>query len=299
MKRSGSDNLIKKSQKNNYKNLFGLGRVIINAVFPPKCSGCGSFFKPGKSNLKKIPDAIIKNSNSPETISLSFQLLMAPFLCSTCFENFLPVESPFCSQCGIMFKSRVTDDHICGECLADPKNYGKARSSGAYDRALMEVIHALKYRGRIELAQPLGLLLFAVFINYWDPLDIDLILPAPLHVTRFRKRGFNQAFLLIKEWPKIAKNLGFMLSETQINKDVLVRNRNTGQQTGLDRSGRKKNIKNAFSLKRSKLINGKRILLVDDVYTTGATVNECARILLRGGAKRVDVLTLAHTMKTF
>jgi ComF family protein len=195
-----------------------------------------------------------------------------------------------------MFKSRETDEHICSECFDFPKNYGKARSSGIYERVLMEVIHALKYRGRIEFARPLGLFLFSTFISHWDPRRIDLILPVPLHITRFRKRGFNQAFLFIRKWPGIAKNLGFMLSDIQIDRDALVRSRKTMQQTGLDRRSRKKNMKNAFSLNKPKLINGKRILLVDDVYTTGATVDECARILLHGGAKKVDVLTLAHTI---
>ncbi|MBL0731947.1 MAG: ComF family protein [Desulfosarcina sp.] len=195
-----------------------------------------------------------------------------------------------------MFKGREADDHLCGECIDFPKKYGKARSSGIYDRALMKVIHALKYRGRIEFARPLGLLLFSTFISHWDPQRIDLILPVPLHIKRFRKRGFNQAFLLIRKWPVIAKKLGFMLSDIQINRDALAKNRNIGQQTGLDRTSRKKNVKNAFSLNNSALINEKRILLVDDVYTTGATVNECARILLLGGAKNVDVLTLAHTI---
>ena len=285
-------------QKINHKNLLlYLGRGIISAVFPYKCPACGSFFKPDNyAAMNSINNTVTRDSILSAPSQLSFKLLMDRFLCPSCSQDFLAVESPVCSKCGIMFKSREADDHICGECFDSPKNYGKARSSGIYERALMEVIHALKYRGRIEFARPLGLLLFSTFISHWGPQGIDLILPVPLHITRFRKRGFNQAFLLIRQWPGIAKNLGFMLSGKHINRDALGRSRNTGQQTGLDRTSRKKNMKKAFSLNRPELINGKRILLVDDVYTTGATVDECARILLLGGAKNVDVLTLAHTM---
>jgi ComF family protein len=195
-----------------------------------------------------------------------------------------------------MFTGRDADDHPCGECIDYPKAYEKARSFGIYDRALMKLIHALKYKGRVELSRPLGFLLFSTLIRYWAPERIDLIMPVPLHIKRFRKRGFNQAFLFIRQWPALAKDTGFRLPNKKISRDVLVKNRQTVRQTGLDRTSRKKNVKNAFSLKQPGLIKGKRILIVDDVYTTGATVNECARILMRGGAKNVDVLTLAHTM---
>jgi len=278
--------------------LHYIGEAIINAVFPSKCHACGILFKPDQhGTIKSINNTITRDAIFSASEQLSFKSLMTPFLCSTCSHDFLPVESPICSKCGIMFTSREADDHICGECIDSPKNYGKARSSGIYNRVLMQVIHALKYKGLIELASPLGMLLFCTFINHWDPQKIDLIIPVPLHIKRFRQRGFNQAFLLIRKWPLIAKSMGFMLSDTQINRDALVKSRNTGHQTGLDRTDRKKNVKNAFSLHCSGLIKEKRILLIDDVYTTGATIDECARILMRGGAQNVDVLTLAHTMR--
>ena len=276
--------------------LHYLGKTIINAVFPPKCRACGILFKPDRHAA--INNTITKDSIFSGTEQLSFNSLMSPFLCSACSHDFLPVETPVCSKCGIMFTSREGDDHLCGECIDSPKNYGKARSSGIYNRTLIKVIHALKYKGLIELAAPLGLLLFSTFIKHWELEKIDLIIPVPLHIKRFRKRGFNQAFLLIRKWPVIAKNMGFRLLDSQINRDALFRNRDTGQQTGLDRTNRKKNVKNAFSIHTPALIKGKRILLVDDVYTTGATIDECARILMGGGARNVDVLTLAHTMKS-
>ena len=158
----------------------------------------------------------------------------------------------------------------------------------------MKLIHALKYKGRVELARPLGQLLFSTFIRYWVPERIDLIMPVPLHVKRFRKRGFNQAFLLISKWPALAKDMGFTLPNKKISRDVLVKNRHTDRQTGLDRASRKKNVKNAFSLKKPGLINGKRILVVDDVYTTGATLNACTNALKNAGASRIIGITAAR-----
>ncbi len=274
-----------------------MGRAFINAVFPCKCQSCGSFFKPDQgAAINSISNTAGRDSLLSGPAQTSFRILTGQFLCSPCAHDFQSVESPMCTTCGIMFKSRKADDHPCGECIDSPKTYGKARSSGIYDRALMKLIHALKYKGRVELARPLGLLLFSTFIRYWVPERIDLIMPVPLHIKRFRKRGFNQAFLFIRQWPALAKDMGFILPNKKISRDVLVKNRHTARQTGLDRRSRKKNVNNAFSLKQPGLINGKKILIVDDVYTTGATVNECARILMHGGAKKVDVLTLAHTM---
>ena len=140
------------------------------------------------------------------------------------------------------------------------------------------------------------MLLFSAFINFWGINSIDIIVPVPLHIKRFRKRGFNQAYLLVRDWKQIAENLNIGLSNIRIDTDVLTRSRWTDPQTGLDRKKRMTNIKNAFSVRDETIIKNKRILLVDDVYTTGATVNECAKALLRCNAEYVDVLTLARAM---
>ena len=125
---------------------------------------------------------------------------------------------------------------------------------------------------------------------------MDLIVPVPLHVKKLKKRGFNPSFLLVKDWIRIAEFLHVKVPDIPINIDVLERKRWTEPQTGLGRKERLANVKNAFHIKNGSKINGKSILIVDDVYTTGATVNECAKVLLKGGAGQVDVLTLARAI---
>ena len=171
-----------------------------------------------------------------------------------------------------------------------------ARSAGIYDMALMEAIHCLKYKGKRQLSSPLGVILFSTFIRHWKTKDIDMVIPVPLHIKRFKKRGFNQAYLLIRNWPKIAESVNVSFSDVNICKDILVRQTLTDPQTGLNRKKRMANVKHAFSLKRPSDVKGKRILLVDDVLTTGATADACAHTLMRGGAACVDVLTLAQTL---
>jgi len=195
-----------------------------------------------------------------------------------------------------MFKSRQGSDHVCGECLDSPKKFGIARSLGAYEKILMRAIHCLKYGGKVQLAHPFGMLLFSTFIRIWDTNRIDVIVPVPLHRKKLKSRGFNPSFLIVRNWTRISEMLNFDGPGIPVARDVLIRRRWTDPQTALDRKTRLANIKNAFSIKDSFEITGKRILLVDDVYTTGATANECCRTLLSGGAEHVDVLTLARAM---
>jgi len=171
-----------------------------------------------------------------------------------------------------------------------------ARSSGVYDRVLMKTIHRLKYNGKIQLAGPLGMLLFVTFIHCWANETIDWIIPVPLHAKRMRKRGFNPSFLLVRNWAYYANAMQTKRPCISVDRNTLVRKRWTEPQTGLVRTQRMANIKNAFGINAAMDIIGKRILLVDDVFTTGATVDECAKVLLHGGAERVDVLTLARAV---
>ncbi len=273
-------------------------RAIIAAlqetVFPTRCIVCRAFLdnKQRKSLFQDFYDGASFDCQN----RLSFQNLMTGFLCPTCLKGFVPVEPPICPVCGIMFKSREGEDHVCGECLTAPKKFRISRSSGVYGREFIAVIHCLKYKGKIQLARPLGMLLFSAFISLWNINSIDIIVPVPLHIKRFRKRGFNQAYLLVRDWKRIAENLNIGLSNIKIDTNVLIRNRWTDPQTGLDRKKRMTNIKNAFDISDHAMIKNKRILLVDDVYTTGATANECAKALLRANAEYVDVLTLARAM---
>jgi ComF family protein len=171
-----------------------------------------------------------------------------------------------------------------------------ARAPLVYDQTILNVVHCYKYKGKIQLAGPLGGLLLATFNCFWDKDSIDVIVPVPLHFKRLRKRGFNQVFLLIRNWKKFAAASHIDLSGVRIERNAIVRAASTSPQTGLGRKARMTNIKNAFKIQYKEKIKDKTILLVDDVYTTGATVNECARLLLKGGANHVDVLTLARAI---
>ena len=296
--------------------LIRIANTFKQALFPTRCLVCRSFFHSGQHNICDLKPGA-KHSDSSNiaqkfiekkelasahdnyylgNIPKVFDKLMAPFLCPACTSGFFPVESPKCSKCGIMFKSRQGEDHLCGECLDSPKRFQIARSAGIYKYTLMAVIHCFKYKGKIQLARPLGTLLLAAFVSFWDKMSIDLIVPVPLHSKKLRMRGFNPSFLLVKDWVHAAKFLNVRLPDIPVGVNVLARRRWTEPQTGLGRKERLANIKNAFNISDGSKITGKRILLVDDVYTTGATVNECAKVLLKGGAGHVDVLTLARAV---
>lgn len=188
-----------------------------------------------------------------------------------------------------MFSGRVGPDHRCGDCIRRPKYYCRARSAVLYTDGFRQLVHQFKYRGRLQLAGPMGDILLAAFLRFWDSGDIDLILPVPLHPKRFRQRGFNQAYRLVSDW----KHQGNGLVATT---RLLVKLRATVPQTGLGKARRRRNIRNAFGVRKPEAIRSQRVLLIDDVYTTGATADECARVLLQYGAARVDVLTLARAV---
>jgi ComF family protein len=296
--------------------LIRIANTFKQALFPTRCLVCGSLFHVAAheicdaeegdmgayhSNITQefIEKQVVTYTHGNyylDNLPKVFGKWMAPFLCPICTSGFLPVESPQCSKCGMVFKSREGEDHVCGECLNSPKRFQIARSAGIYQNTLMAVIHCFKYKGKIQLSQPLGILLFAAFINFWKKINMDLIVPVPLHVKKLRMRGFNPSFLLVKDWMRSAEFLHVEAPDIPIDINVLERKRWTEPQTGLGRKQRLANIKNAFHIRNGSKITGKRILLVDDVYTTGATVNECAKVLLKGGAKHVDVLTLARAV---
>jgi ComF family protein len=294
--------------------------AVKEAFFPTRCLTCGSFYRVDKvfpANLKSILQALNRGdlndffsgyflkAGKPYSDNLEkdsradariFAILTAPQICAKCAGTFLPLESPICSTCGIVFQSRAAEDHLCGECLNTPKSFGMARSAGVYAKVVMAAIHCLKYNGKIQLARPLGMLLFLIFCRYWNENRPDLIIPVPLHNKKLRHRGFNPSFLLVKEWAAITRALTDGFPVIPVSGDNLLRTKWTKSQTGLGRKERLKNIKNAFSVNDPSKINRKKILLIDDVYTTGATAKECAKVLLNAGASNVDVLTLARAM---
>ena len=211
---------------------------------------------------------------------------MAPLVCPTCLKPLIPPTSPLCPRCGLMFTSRIGIDHWCGVCIRRPPGFSKARAAGVYDRTLMGAIQRFKYHGKTQLARPLGRLLALTLNRHWHASAIDAMVPVPLHRKRLRQRGFDQVTLLLRAapWP------------VAVHTDVLTRVRATPPQTDLRRRARRANVRKAFRVVQPSRVRGQRLLLIDDVFTTGATVDECSRTLLQQGATRVDVLTLARAM---
>jgi ComF family protein len=271
--------------RSSFKHVY---KIFLDAIFPSRCIICKSFFY-----RDNFPDLF--QFEKTDLTKVSFHKVMGRFLCSDCLYDFTEVGSPKCSVCGFMFKSRQGEDRLCGKCIKNPLKYRKARAYGLYDRALKTSIHRLKYHQKTYLAEPLGLLLFSTFINNWNPEDIHVIIPTPLHTGRLKNRGFNQTFQLIKTWPEWLKKSGLNPFHVMIDQDILFRKRKTKAQVGMGRKERIANIKGVFEVRNRTKIDSKNVLLIDDVLTTGATANECAKTLLKNGARNVDVLTLAHT----
>jgi ComF family protein len=223
---------------------------------------------------------------------------MNRFLCSACLMDFQPAQSPLCSRCGAVFTAFEGEDHLCEHCIRAPRHFHQARAAGIYEGALKRMIQDFKFHGKIHLARPFGLLMLHAFYDIYTQKAStipDTVVPVPLHDRRRRTRGFNQAFLLANHLIDLNRQHpgpGFPALET--DRDILLRCRWTSPQTGLNKDRRKTNIANAFRVNAPEKAAGKHILLIDDVYTTGATVDECARILIRANAARVDVLTLAR-----
>jgi ComF family protein len=225
-----------------------------------------------------------------------FKAWMSAYLCQRCAGQFGEVRSPLCVQCGEPFVSPHGPDHLCGQCLEQPFHFQKARAAGLYQGALRAVIHHLKYQYRDNLAQPLGRLLWQTLRTHWEPAALDRIVPVPLHPRRLRQRGFNQAYALIRQWPGLARQSGLAVGPDWIDPAVLRRHKITQPQTGLSKKERAANLRQAFQVTAPDRIQGQRILLVDDVFTTGATADACAQALLKAGAAEISVLTLARAV---
>ncbi|MEW5910349.1 MAG: phosphoribosyltransferase family protein, partial [Thermodesulfobacteriota bacterium] len=181
-------------------------------------------------------------------------------------------------------------------CAESGGYFQKARAAGVYGGVLSDLVHRFKYQGTVQVARPLGLLLFIVFVRNWKDDSIHLVHPVPLFRRRFRKRGFNQAYLLIRDWPYYSNVYALPEFPYQIRKEVLKKKIQTKAQTLMSRDERRLNLRDAFIVTDPAAVADKRVLVVDDVMTTGTTADECARTLLASGAERVDILTLARAM---
>ena len=212
-----------------------------------------------------------------------------PFFCRACWESIAPFKEPLCPRCGQPFDSPLalthSPGHQCRACREKPPRFDCALSPYPYEGVLEQAIRLFKYRRRDALARPLADLML-VWADRLPP--VDLVMPVPLHPARLRAREFNQSLLLAD---RIARRLGLPLSF-----EHLERIRQTRPQTELDRKDRARNVRRAFAVRDPDGLEGRRVLLVDDVLTTGATANDCARALRRAGAASVTVLTLARRL---
>lgn len=215
-----------------------------------------------------------------------------PGFCASCYASILTPASPLCTLCGLPFATRAGQDHLCGSCAGTRPHFGRARAATLYaahapvDDPLKSTIQAYKYNRDVSLAPVLAKLL----IDH-APLpaeEYDVLVPVPLHPERLRWRGFNQAHLLARRFAPSR--------HPTVDPFALRRIRATRPQVELSGVARRGNVAGAFRAPQPNRISGKRILLVDDVYTTGATVNECSRVLLEAGARGVDVLVLARAV---
>jgi ComF family protein len=240
-------------------------KPFIDLIFPPRCAICREF--------------LWKDRAEKDNIELLF--------CRPCFDGFSEITSPICTVCGRPFTSRAEEDHPCEDCLRKRHFYDTVRAPFLYEGGIMQAIHQFKYTGKSHLAGSLGPLLASYVKVRMETTAECLTIPVPLHPKRLRERGFNQSLLLARH---VASLLG-----TELDFLSLRRIRYTQPQTGLKSEERKRNVRKAFEIMNQEVVKGRIVLLVDDVTTTGSTLNECARVLKRAGAERVFGLVLART----
>ena len=241
------------------------------------------------SGLRRLRESVLSLLAPPKCASCGKVLSQENVFCESCNNTFRLVEEPFCSICGLPFKTRVGSNHLCASCRNEPVWFDRARAMFVYEGAVRKAIHRFKYHAGLFQARTLGEMLANVVGDLSASSSWDLITPVPLHETKLRQRGFNQALLLSKY---AARRVGISLEV-----ETLRRTRLTRPQVELSGTERLKNVRNAFKVVSPEVFDNRRVLLVDDVFTTGATLRECARVLKKAGASRVDAVTLARSVE--
>jgi len=231
-------------------------RGVLNFLFPPFCPICGRKLKERES-----------------------------LICERCYENIKTITPPFCKRCGAPLKK---GEKGCKYCSQENFYFSTVRGLGFFTPPLSEMIHLLKYERKTKIAERLGILMGNLF--RLDPAlsDTNIILPVRLHASRLRESGYNQSQLLAEEVSEITGK--------EIMNYVVIRKKPTKSQTTLSHKEREENLKNAFKVVSPESIFNKTILVVDDVMTTGTTLNELAKILKEEGAKQVYGLVLARAI---
>lgn len=239
---------------------MGLGAAWLDLLLPRGCVACGE--------------------NWPSSAESSW--------CDRCLEKIPWIRSPICPHCGRPFhKSPSCGNHLCGDCELARYPFQSARSAALHWGVVRQGIHNLKFGGQLHWIPPLVELLESAWTDEMRK-GTDCIVPVPLHVKRLRQRGFNQAALLARALGKAAG--------IPVRYDVLARSVWTEPQTRLKREERLENVKGAFVVSRPSDVRGKRILLLDDVFTTGSTLCECTRVLKKCGAAQIHALTVSRSL---
>ena len=241
------------------RSLTRLAGGALDAVLPPRCLSCG--------------DPVDRQGG----------------VCPACWRRLSFIAPPFCERCGLPFEVEALAGAECGLCLMRPPPFARARAVLVYDDASRPLVAGLKYGDQTYAARAYGLWLARAGAELLA--GATLVVPVPLHRWRLLRRRYNQAALLGAALHRAAG--------VAYRPDLLVRHRRTPPQVGLTGEARHKNVSGAFLIRERHraAVRDAHILLIDDVMTTGATLAECARVLLRGGAARVDVLTLARAVK--
>ncbi|MFO0774319.1 MAG: ComF family protein [Nitrospiraceae bacterium] len=212
-----------------------------------------------------------------------------PFFCDACIDRLPLLGDPRCPRCGAPFVSPValthSPRHQCGRCRTDTPSFERAWAPFVFDGAIREAIHRFKYRKTLALGNVLGRLLAE---RLPQSLTADVVIPVPLAPSRLREREFNQALFLALA---VGERLGCPVDDA-----ALERSEGGAPQTGLSRRARLRNLRRRFRVVDTNALRGKRILLVDDVFTTGTTANECAKGLRKAGSGQVSVVTLARAV---
>ena len=231
--------------------------ILFDLLLPPRCPACRT---------------IVRTDGS---------------FCVACWSELRFITAPMCARCGVPFEVDHGPGTTCGACLKDPPRFTAARAALVYHGSARRVLLGFKHGDRDHLVRLMAPQMVRAAHGWLGP-DAVLV-PVPLHRWRLWRRGYNQAALL-------ARAVG-RASATPVAVDALVRRRATAMSTGMTRAQRAKNVRGAFGVQRHAAVAGRRVILVDDVLTTGATVAACTRTLLRAGATRVDVLTWARVVR--
>ncbi|MCP4021445.1 MAG: ComF family protein [Desulfobacteraceae bacterium] len=261
-------------RKDSFSGMKKIFSFFEGLLYPPKCIRCGRY---------------LQNTRQGRTNALS------SCFCHDCMTmGYTEFQAPFCPKCGRMYNNPAEENHYCGECLKTPGRINSVRAAASYEGIIKQGIHLLKYKGALSCSPLFEAMIFSAYTQYFSSQKIDVVIPMPLHKRKARQRGFNQAVIIARNLKKLYETHFLKAPDFCFNSNCLYRVKNTKSQTGFDAETRKKNVENAFQVREAKIIKDKNVLLLDDVYTTGATCNEAAVTLLNAGAGQVDVLVLAR-----